>query len=590
MNNFFEKAINHLYKHRILWSFLAVFTVSLFDAIYYFLSEEKLFYVDTDCYTRALRIIDWLQHFQWAEKIFPYSNVPDGFVLHFTRINDMIWVALSLPFMLFEPLKEAIFHGGFFFSPLFLFLSLCAFFWGIQPYIIKFEKTAVSFALVFITTLLFCYKLTNIFDFFRPDHHSVMFFIFCFNIAVILRFLNNTKENYFLFAGSTCGLGFWFSSAIEGILSTAIILAILCFNWLYGTLKSKHLIAFNLGLFISITFAWLINPPYGGFSVLDNSRLSIIHVVLTALMLLAFISLKKADSTTPARKIIYLNGCGIIVILLIFMIFESDTLLKPIYHEKMHTIYLPYITEMQPIYKTPFAYYYQIISWILGILLVCYLLYQSKSQKIRHLNLALLTFFTIPLGFAAVRLYLYYIAVFLYLNGCIIFSWMALSSKFTKYRYAIFFYLAANVFFLTSFQSVSHPQKIPHVTEKIENLATDYNISPQFCWDLDVKTLATPYHTDETGLIDNHKLFFSSDEDEIKNILQQHQIKYIYLPKTEFNDNKTSYRSDYYIEPEKNTDKFYGKIMTGQQIYNWLEVVPTNLENSSIYKVKYDLF
>ena len=590
MSKFLETTLNHLYKHPILWSFLAVLLISAFDASYYFLTEGKLFYIDTDCYTRALRILDWLRDFQWSEKIFPYANVPDGFVLHYTRINDVIWVILSLPFMLFEPLKDAVFHGGFLFSPLFLFLSLTAFYWGIKPYIVKFEKTSVSFALVFFITLLFCYKLVNIFDFFIPDHHAAMFCIFCFELAVFLRYLANPKENHSMIAGFVCGLGLWFSTSIEGMLITGVILIPLYLNWLYGIIKGKYLLSFNLGLFISITLSWLINPPYGGYEILDINRLSIIHVTLSALIFLSTLCLLKADNFSIFMKSVCITGCAFIVILLIFVLFGANTILTPVFSKELQQIFQPYITEMQPIYKTPLAYYHHIVSWILGIILVCYLLYQSKSQKIFSLNLALLIFLTIPLGMAAARFYPYYLAVFLYLNGFIVISWMFLSTKFQRYAYAIFFYLSANIFFLTSFHSITSLRKIPHTMEKIENLATDYNISPQFCWEAEIKALASPYHYNVRGLIDNHKLFFSSDENEIKKILEKHQIRYIYLPKTDLNDTTKSFRNDYFIEPEKNIDKLYGKIITGQKIYDWLKAVPTDLENHIIYKVRYDLF
>ena len=590
MSTFFEKAVNHLYTHQILWSFLAVLAISILDVCHYFFTDGQLFYIDTDCYTRAIRIVDWLNDFKWHEKIYPYSNIPYGFALHFTRINDIIWVILSLPFMLFEPLKDALFHGGMLFSPFFLFLSLIAFFWGIKPHIIKLKKNQTSFALIFVTTLLFCYRTLNIFDFFYPDHHSAMFCIFCFNIAIILRFIDNNKENYFLPAGLTCGLGLWFSSAIEGMLVTSVVLAILGFNWLYGTLKSKHLILFSCGLFVSVTLAWLINPPYDGYGDLDISRLSIIHVVLTALMLLTLISLAKADNISITLKIMCLCSCGIIVLLFLFMIFGADLLLKPLYPEEIHIIYLPYIADLKSVFYTSYLYYYNyIFSWIAGLLIIGFLFY-SKFSKLCVLNLALLVLFTLPLGFIALRFYPYYLCVFLYLNSIIILLLMHLSRKNTKYGLTVLTYLLLFVFFQASFKSDIHAIPTPDFNNDVDNLATDYKLSVHLTWKQGIKTLSYPYHTDEEGLIDNHRLFFTTDENEIKQLLQKHRINYVYLPKTEFNNGKVSYRSDYYIEPEKNIDKFYGKIMTGKKIYDWLEVVLSDLKNGTVYKVKIDKF
>ena len=70
----------------------------IFSAFEMFGSANEFYYIDTDCYARYLRITDWLSgDFSWFEKIFPFTNCPHGEVLHFTRINDVIWLIFSLP-------------------------------------------------------------------------------------------------------------------------------------------------------------------------------------------------------------------------------------------------------------------------------------------------------------------------------------------------------------------------------------------------------------------------------------------------------------------------------------------------------------
>ena len=54
-----------LFRHYILWSIITVILYNLFDAGTTYITYNRFFYVDTDCYTRALRIIDWLNNFQW---------------------------------------------------------------------------------------------------------------------------------------------------------------------------------------------------------------------------------------------------------------------------------------------------------------------------------------------------------------------------------------------------------------------------------------------------------------------------------------------------------------------------------------------
>lgn len=576
MNKFAGAMLKSLYNHYILWSFLIVVLYSLFDAAGYALSGTGLFYTDTDCYARALRITDWLNDFQWAEKIFPYSNVPDGFVLHFTRISDVIWVIFSLPFMAFEPLKEAIFHGGMLFSPLFLFLSLTCIFWGLRPYLPDFTKKQTIFALVFFTTIVFCCKLVNIFDFSRPDHHSVMFFILCYDIAVILRAAIYQQENHWYGAGFLTGLSLWIASAVEGLIIVGIVLAILCIQWIFGTFKSRCLMLFSLGLFSSTLLSWLINPPYGGYGITDTGRLSIVHVVLTALIFISFAFVNYIDPQSKLSKISISAFCTLISILLMFLIFGGLLILAPVYNETIKEIYLPYIEEMRP--TCPQYWRFYIISWLSGLLIVGYFLRYGKSKSSVSLTIVPLLLLVFPLGMSIYRFYQYYLAVFVFGSGFLVFELSYTWQHSKKAQILLFLYIVANLFAVTGFRAEPKNHQFPAISG---NVATDMFDAPKFSFEHSVKTIASPYHTDIEGLIDNYILFFSEDENEIKHILQKHQIEYIYLTKEE---------TEYYQNPKDNTDKLYGKIITGRDLYPWLEYIPTNIEKGALYKIRYDLF
>lgn len=135
MNNFTAK-ICSCFANRLYWwifGLAAVYTGG--DILFTYLQFKQLFYIDTDCYTHAERLIYWLQNFSWYEQIYPFGNYPFGEVLHFTRLLDIIWAGLALPFMLFFSLKDAVFYSGMLLSPLCLILSLIIIFWGLKPYI-----------------------------------------------------------------------------------------------------------------------------------------------------------------------------------------------------------------------------------------------------------------------------------------------------------------------------------------------------------------------------------------------------------------------------------------------------------------------
>lgn len=574
MNKFFNTTLNHLYNHYILWSFLVVVLYNLFDATYYAVFGGGLFYTDTDCYTRALRVLDWLNDFQWGEKIFPYSNVPNGFVLHFTRVSDIIWVALSLPFMLFEPLKNAVFHGGMLFSPLFFALSLATIFWGLRPYLPNCSQKQKIYALTFFITVLLCAKLTNIFDFSRPDHHSAMFFIFCFNVAVILRATINPQENHWFSAGFIAGLSLWFATAAEGTFLLGLILLPLCIDWIFSPFNSHKLMLYGSGIMFATTIAWLINPPYEGLFFADNGRLSVIHVTMTALLFLCFFSFDKLKSQTKFGRLTVLMTECILSTLILIGIFGIETLFKPMYPEQISSFLLQYVTEMQPLYRQ----YYLLFSLIAGLLIVGYLLYNKIKHNQNTTTLISLIILTLLICLIWVRFYQYYLVVFIYGSGILIFELSSLSQRDLTAKTMLFLYVVGNLFALTGFRSEPQNRRFPEITG---NVATDIFSAPQFSFDRNVKTIAAPYHTNIEGITDNNRLFFSDNEIEIKNIIQKHQINYIYLPQDV---------TDYYALPSQNTDKFYGKIITGQNLYPWLKSIQIHNKNGVLYKVEYDSF
>lgn len=179
--------IQSFWQYYALWTLpiLAIITLTNFLLFYY--SHEEIFYVDSDSYTRALRMVDWIQDFSWEEKIFPYTNHPNGFILHFTRISDIFWLLFTLPFIPFTTLKDAVFYGGFFFSPFFLYLTIITVLWGIKPYLEKHANKEVIFITLLPFIMLFCTKLTIAFDFYRRYSCCIvrlnrLFFLYLYNL------------------------------------------------------------------------------------------------------------------------------------------------------------------------------------------------------------------------------------------------------------------------------------------------------------------------------------------------------------------------------------------------------------------------
>ncbi len=563
----FADFLDSFWKHYAVWTFLLTLYFTGLYAWLFYASRGDFFYVDTDCYTRALRIVDWLQNFEWQEKIFPYTAHPQGFVLHFTRISDIIWLLFSLPFMPFMPLKEAVFYGGFFFSPFFLFLTVWAVLWGVKPYLEQSKDKQALFASVFLFSFIFCCKLTHAFDFYRPDHHAMMCFVFSFAISAVLRSYVKTNKTELSLAGIFTGIGLWASSAPEGLYIAAVILLILSVDMIFFGLSNKIPLYYSAGLFYATATAWIINPPYGGWSVIDNARLSVLHVALCGLIYASFAIFRFFNINGKIKQISALGGMAIISAILLYFVFGSEALFAPIYAEPVLKYFLPRINEMRSIIE--------LNKFLLPPVLVGAVIIYFLSAKTSHTRcLWLLYFLTAPIGVMVARFYAYYLSVWLVLFAFGLFALAKQKNNGDKYKTILFIYVVAPIFYLTSFNF--EPQKIlmPEVSGVV---LTDTFRGPELVWRQGVDTVSSPYHTNVKGINDEHEMWFTTNEKRLKKLLKRHHVNYVVLPDT--------IKSKYYIEPEDNTDKLYGKVLTGKNLYPWMERTAINT-----YRINYDKF
>lgn len=565
LSNIFSAFLQSFWQNYILWILIIITAYTVGYAALIYETTGSFFYTDTDCYTRALRIVDWMQDFEWSEKIFPYTNYPDGFVLHFTRICDIIWLFFALPFMLFVPLKEAIFYGGFFFSPFFMALTLITILWGIKPYMESLKDKKLFFFVIFIFSTLFCCKLSSIFDFYRPDHHCLMCFVFAFVVATTLHSYDK-KQNYkeLFIAGILTACGLWASSAPEGLYIAGIALLILTTDVIFSKYSTKNPLYYATGFFCGNLTAWLINPPLGGYTALNNARLSLIHVVLSALIFISFLIFHLIKLNNKSKKIFALGGMAIISAFLMLILFGSETLFAPIYHETILKFFIPMISEMAPLA------YFLMPPVAVGMIIASYLSINKPYERC----LSLLYFITAFSGMFVARFYPYYIVVWLVLYAYGMIALLRLKYTDIKYKTALLIYLIWPVFYLALF--TSEPDKTPDIKLSGVVLAETFD-GPELVWRYNVDTVASPYHTNIAGIRDNHILWFTTNENELKELLKHRHVTYITMYGVQ--------KSDAYPNPQDNTDKLYGKVLTGKDIYPWMEKT-----EERTYRVNYDKF
>ncbi|MBP5352274.1 MAG: hypothetical protein J6Y91_00720 [Alphaproteobacteria bacterium] len=543
------------------WENYPYMTVTLFAVfISFFLmgnifwSVGHLYYMDTDCYTRAQRVFELLSTGQWAEKLFPYGNPPTGFNLHFTRAVDVIWALLCLPFMLFMPIKEAIFYSGFLLSPLFYIFTVWMLVWCYETYLPKQHQRASILVPVTVFSAILLIRVIDIFHPYRPDHHSLADFILMFNAAAVLCSYNGLKLRYFFVAGCLSALDLWACSAIEGLVVFGCVLTVLSYDWLCGQRAVKDIAVYSFGMLATTTLFWVLNPPFGGWSVLENTRLSIIHVVLCALIFLAFAGIAAVQPKTVFSKIGILSGAAVISLLLMVLIFGWQQLTAPIYEEHIKEYFLPYVNEMLPIWDYP----QMAFSILLSAVMLAVMCYRYKKFPFYLRDLALFMLLFTILSCAANRFHWYFVPLYVLTTG--LFAGMLTDidyakSENRKYKFISVAFVLITIGYMSTLSVENNKMEQDHKDLEIASghicLANIFE-APRLIFEKEIDVVGSPYHSNIEGIISNREMWMERDEAKLLALLKKYNVSCIIKPQHRTNFRDYPWTLSYKIVSETN--------------------------------------
>lgn len=544
----------------VLCSIAAVLLWICFTAIPMWKSGE-LYYLDTDCYTRYLRITDWLSgDFSWFEKIFPYTNCPYGEVLHFTRINDILWLLISIPFMPFMPIKEAIFTGGMFFSPLMLVATLAIIICGIKKFVgekdfLKPSLFVFVFSFIFLTKSMF-------FGFGRPDHHSLMLLI----AAILSMNLLQPTEKKMFWSGIFAAIGIWASSAVEGMFLAYGILAVLCIGIFFYKNTFSLSYKYTLGLFVGVLSAYLLNPPYEGYLDFSNSRLSLIHVAVCAFTLIVFGLGKVLKFENNLEKICLLISGAAVSSALLTVFFGFETIFAPIISEKVLYIFTAHITENS--YSLPQEDMYLILGSLETLIL--YRFFRLKTFG--YSAIYMLFFIYLPLSAWLRRFLPYEILFFSIINAFMLIELFKRISNSDKYKWLTLGLITADLLFAVSFTYAVTPTRATY--SKLNGCAlSDLFFAPQLIYKTGITTIASPYHNNVEGISYTIDIFSETNETIIRNKLKKRNVRYVIIP---------DYELVYLAEAPENS--FYKRLFNGYE-YGWLKLLNNKEEAYRFYEI-----
>ena len=507
-------------------------------------------YVDTDNYFHVLRTIEFMQNPSPFEHLLKWTNYPFGEISHWTKLPDVIMSLLTLPFLPFYTLKTAAFLGGFLLNPLFLFLTFTVC-WLTAKKTLNFRSRAALFIIFFAQTNFMQAFLAN-----RPDHHSMLLFFDACALWQFTKFCETKKNKNLILLALCAASSLWIT--VEGVFLYASIAGYLYISSVLKKESFVQIFKFSAFYTLFITIFYIINPPYNGYLYFDNGRLSIFHVLLSAWICL---SLYIAHFFKKQLiQFIFLCTSALFILLLSYY---KGFLFSP-FEDSIQTIFTDRVTEMA---GGGNIYY---LAYPIVALCCSVLLFQKKEYSPIYFYLLINLSIYIPLQIYAMRFTAtaVFYAVFLialYLTSLNLKNWKFCLLTFMLYSLN---FLTFAIYTLSTNDILSITPKTPTLVnlEKDKfpegSVVTDAFITPYIIWYAEKPTIASTYHRNMAGIIDNHKILFSTDKDEVIKLIRKHKVGSIYLP--------YDIDSKYYAEPEKNCDRLYGQIMKCGNYPDWL--------------------
>ena len=262
---------------------------------------------DPDSYARLLRVQQLYQGGNWYDNRVLAFNAPDGMALHWTRPLDLLLLAGAATGALLTSFDQSLHITAIVLGPLLQALGVLLLSWG--------WRRELPWQGLLLFVLLFLLQRGTAFNFVAgfPDHHGLQLLLMLAVMASLVRgCAQQQQDSPWIIGGLFAALGLWVG--VESLLFIAAALMTLALWWiLYGAPWRVRWLRFSTALAVATLLALAIeHPPQQWFSV-NYSRLSLPHVVLLLLALLAPIVLGAADRRWGLETIGRRSGAVIVV-------------------------------------------------------------------------------------------------------------------------------------------------------------------------------------------------------------------------------------------------------------------------------------
>lgn len=564
--------------------------------------------IDTDAFMRLVRVEQLAESGGWYDSFIHRSNYPYGDNLHWTRPLDILLLVgayLLTPILGFH---KALLYWGIVISPIIGIFSLVALYWAAKPVINRNSLHLLWLLFISQTALL------HVFYFGRPDHHSLLLFLFILLMGSLFRMVSSPENHeHAMIGGIIASLSLWIS--IEAMFAIVVVYITLGFLWLARDESfSRQILIFSLSVLITSTVFLFIERPLPGLLVVEYDKISIVHLYVFSIASLASYLLsfyKNASIGSRLRALgVFLPASG----LLIWWIFP-DFFRGPMagINKAIVPIWLDKVNEVQPLWKIGVFYETIIIGSI--VLFCMYLMYLYVTKELAtYANVVIpsvsgfIVFF--PLGIYQARMCTY---LMLIVTICLAVFLDALIRRISQANIGHFARTSlrvATIMFFILFLPVTGLVATPN--DKNENadsenysnksslkslsiflntyhesnpttatVLTYVDFGPELLYRTDYNYIATPYHRNDQGILYNYKIFTEANLSEVQSMLAERHVDLIVL-------RSESAKAGSHKQAEDELT-FYERLMAGDKP-NFLEAVelPAGLNDGfMVYRVIY---
>ncbi len=254
-------------------------------------------FVDGDSYTRLVRVLRLVETGEWLDVTLPRAGAPYGVSVHWTRLFDLMLLAIAAPLAMFMDFGRALQWSGTIISPLLHIGFGLALGWAVRPII----GTTAAYLAGALTATQFGVLGFSIIG--HADHHMMFPLLAALAVGALCRSSaakgGGRKDAFW--AGVWIAVAFWVGP--EALAFLAVCLVAIGLPWLLGEPGSaRRNMSLAFGLAITLSVVLVLERGLGGLFEVEYDRVSVVHFSFAALLFGFWVSVRVFAPSNPRRR------------------------------------------------------------------------------------------------------------------------------------------------------------------------------------------------------------------------------------------------------------------------------------------------